>query len=198
MVWVRRRARYAGPAGSAILPGEQDLLEDPAGIAPWDIPRRENQGEAMPRASGVAQVFGRAEAELREEIAKLEAAVARAQERRDAAVSRLEEFLRVRELVAGRAAPAIKAVRLKARPQKPAPRVPPKAKVTKPEPSADARAVLDAIRAGTGRGRALVEKTGFSTSKIGGILASLTRWGLVRRVGEAEYALRSAAAKSKK
>jgi hypothetical protein len=35
-------------------------------------------------------------------------------------------------------------------------------------------------------------------SKIGGILASLARWGLVRRVGEAEYALASAAAKSKK
>ena len=152
----------------------------------------------MPIASGVAQVFGRAEAELREEIAKLEAALARAQERRDAAVSRLEEFLRVRELVAGRAAPAIKAGRLTVRPQKPAPRVAPKAKVTKPKPSADARAVLDTIRAGTGRGRAIAEKTGFSTSKIGGILASLTRWGLVRRVGEAEYALRSAAAKSKK
>ena len=152
----------------------------------------------MPIASGVAQVFGRAEAELREEIAKLEAALARAQERRDAAVSRLEEFLRVRELVAGRAAPAIKAGRLTARPQKPASRVPPKAKVTKPEPSADAHAVLDAIRAGTGRGLALAEKTGFSVSKIGGILASLARWRLIRRVGEGEYALGPAAAEGEK
>jgi len=152
----------------------------------------------MPIASGVAQVFRRAEAELREEIAKLEAAVARAQERRDAALSRLEELLRVRELVAGRAAPAVKTAKPKARPQKPASRVAPKAKVTKPKPSADARAVLEAIRAGTGRARAIAEKTGFGMSKIGGILASLARWGLVRRVGEAEYALASAAAKSKK
>jgi len=104
----------------------------------------------------------------------------------------------VRELVAGRAAPAIKAGRLTVRPQKPAPRVAPKAKVTKPKPSADARAVLDAIRAGTGRARAIAEKTGFGMSKIGGILASLARWGLVKRVGEAEYALRSAVAKAKK
>jgi len=152
----------------------------------------------MPRASGVAQVFGRAEAGLREEIAKLEAAVARAQERRDAAVSRLEEFLRVRELVAGRAAPAIKAGRLTARPQKPASRVPPKAKVTKPEPSADAHAVLDVIGAGTGRARAIAEETGFSISKVGGILLSLARWGLVTRVGEAEYALGPAAAEGEK
>ncbi len=152
----------------------------------------------MPRASGVAQVFGRAEAELREEIARVEAAVARAQERRDAAVGRLEELLRVRELVAGRAAPAVKTGRPKAQAQKPASHVAPKAKVTKPKPSADAHAVLDAIRAGTGRARAIAEKTGFGMSKIGGILASLTRWGLVRRVGEAEYALGPAAAKSKK
>ena len=152
----------------------------------------------MPKASGVAQTFDRAEGELRGEIAKLEAAVERAQERRDAAVSRLEELLRVRELVAGTAAPAIKTGRLKAQPQKPAFRVQPKAKVTKPEPSADGRAVLDAIGAGTGRARAIAEKTGFGMSKIGGILASLTRWGLVRRVGEAEYALRPAAAKSEK
>jgi uncharacterized membrane protein len=113
-------------------------------------------------------------------------------------VSRLEEFLRVRELVAGTAAPAIKTGRSKAQHRKPASQAAPKAKVTKPKPSADARAVLEAIRAGTGRGRALVEKTGFSVSKIGGILASLTRWGLVKRVGEAEYALKPAAAKNKK
>ena len=170
----------------------------PPGVAPRDMLRRGERGEAMPTASGVAQVFGRAEAELREEIAKLEAAVARAQERRDAAVSRLEELLRVRALVAGRAAPAIKTGRPKSQPQKPASGVAPTAKVTKAKPSADARAVLDAIRAGTGRARAIAEKTGFGMSKIGGILASLARWGLVKRVGEAEYALRSAVAKAKK
>ncbi|MGD0113217.1 MAG: hypothetical protein ABSD48_15265 [Armatimonadota bacterium] len=152
----------------------------------------------MPTVSGVAQVFGRAEAGLREEIAKLEAAVARAQERRDAAVSRLEEFLRVRELVAGTAAPAAKVGRPKAQHRKPASQAAPKARVTKPKPSADARAVLDVIGAGTGRARAIAEETGFSISKVGGILLSLARWGLVKRVGEAEYALRSAAAKTKK
>ncbi len=152
----------------------------------------------MPTASGVAHVFGRAEAELREQIAKLEAALARAQERRDAAVSRLEELLRVRALVAGRAAPAAKVGRPKAQHRKPASQAAPKAKVTKPKPSADARAVLEAIRAGIGRARAIAEKTGFGMSKIGGILASLARWGLVERVGEAEYTLRPAAAKSNK
>ena len=152
----------------------------------------------MPRASGVAPAFDRAETELREEIARLEAAVERAGERRDGAVSRLEELLRVRELVAGAAAAPAKPGRPQARPHKQASRVQTKAKATKPEPSADACAVLDAIRAGTGRGRALAEKTGFSTSKIGGILASLARWGMVKRVGESEYALAPAAAKSGK
>jgi hypothetical protein len=151
-----------------------------------------------PRASGVAQVFDRAEAELREEIAKLEAAVARAQERRDGAVSRLEEVLRVRELVAGAAAASSRTGAPKARLGKPAARARAKAKATKPALSADAHAVLDAIRAGTTRGIALAEKTGFGTSKIGGILASLTRWGLVKRVGESEYALAPAAAKSER
>ena len=167
----------------------------PPGLPRGKYPRG---GEPMPKASGVAQTFDRAEAELRGEIAKLEAALERAQERRDAAVSRLEELLRVRDLVAGKTAPAISTGRLKAPPQKPASRVQPKAKVTKPEPSADGRAVLDAIRAGTGRARAIAEKTGFSMSKIGGILAALARWGLVRRVGEAEYALGPAPAKSAK
>lgn len=129
----------------------------------------------MPTASAARQAFARAEAKLREEIAAAEAAAERAQEKRAAALARLEELLRVKEFVVAEASAK------------------PRAQKGLPEAGTATRTVLDAIVAGARHYREIRERTGFPTTKIGGIVPGLVKRGLVVRVGGDDYAPTDAA-----
>jgi hypothetical protein len=150
----------------------------------------------MPKQSGTLAAFARVEAKLRREIGALEAALKRTQEKHRGAAARLEELLRVRGLVTG-AAPAQK----KARPPKSGTavaRVQPTAEGSLPEAGTAARAVLDAIRAGLGQIKEISKKTGFGSSKVGGLLTFLLKRGLVIRSGTGEFVPGPALEKGKK
>ena len=145
----------------------------------------------MPTASAARQAFARAEAKLREEIAAAEAAAERAQEKRAAALARLEELLRVKEFVVAEAPAKKNAAQTK--PKRPAAPAKPRAQKGLPEAGTATRTVLDAIVAGARHYREIRERTGFPTTKIGGIVPGLVKRGLVVRVGGDDYAPTDAA-----
>jgi len=124
----------------------------------------------MPRQTGVAQAFALAEAKLREEIAQAEAAVERAQEKSATAGSRLEELLRVKELVGGVGPVAKSAVQSKAR-KAARPKAKRAAKRTPggaggfPGSGTATRAVFDAVAAGARSYQSIREQTGFPGAK---------------------------------
>jgi len=145
----------------------------------------------MPKQSQTAQAFARAEAKLREEVGQAEAALERAQANGAAAVARLEELHRVREMILGEQAPAT--------PPPPKAKQAPKAIVERsaprasrvagrpPEAGTATRAVLDAVVRGARHYQEIREQTGFATNRIGGILPDLVKRGLVVRAGKDDY-----------
>ena len=141
----------------------------------------------MPRASALTERFARAEAALREEIAAAEAAVAKAEEKKATAAGRLEELLRVRELVAG-AQPVAEKVAMPRAKAKGTVKSAPRASGSLPGPGTATRAIFDAVAAGACSYQAVREATGFTTDRITGILPGLVRRGLVVRSAKDEYA----------
>jgi len=146
----------------------------------------------MPKQSQTAQAFAAAEAKLREEIAQAEAAVERAQERKAAAGARLEELLRVKELVAGAQAPGAPVqpkAKTAAKPKaKQAPKRVARATSGLPAPGTATRAIFDAVVGGARSYRDIGERTGFPGTKISNVLPNLVKQGLVVKVGRDDYA----------
>ena len=142
----------------------------------------------MPKQSQTAQAFARAEAKLREEITHAEAVLARAQGKSATASARLEELLRVKELIAGQDVAATPAQPKAKKAAKPKAKRAARSTGGLPTPGTAARAVLDAVLAGARDYRDIRERTGFATGRIGGTLPDLVRRGLVVRSGMNEYA----------